>query len=96
MIFAVEKLKNHMLVHVFNDLNDLVELSNCLEWQDVFGGAYRIIDTSGVLYQWDKSKRSAEYATLYGYSLEAIGEDKELAQQCLKQYAIEQPREFRL
>lgn len=50
MIFAVESLENELLIHVYDDH---LQLTNALEWQDVYGNAYQIVDESGVTYEWD-------------------------------------------
>ena len=88
MIFAVENIQGGLFVHVYADLH---ELSHSLEWQDVYGNAYRIVDELGVIYQWDSSKRTEEFAALYGYSLVANGVDLELGKRCAEQFFQESP-----
>ena len=93
MIFAVESLENELLVHVYDDQ---IQLSNSLEWQDVYGNAYKIVDESGVTYEWDSS-RQAEFGTLYGYTLINTGHDPDLAKECSIQFSrMPGRREFSL
>ncbi len=83
MIFIIEKLTaDRTRLERFDSVSDV---ARSLEWQDVYGGAYTIIADSGAVYDWDRSKQE-EFATVYGYTLVTICNDRSLAQRCREEF----------
>ncbi len=80
MFYVIEK---DNLSKCIESYEHLCEISESLEWQDVCGGAYAIVDDEGNTYGWDDSKHESEYGSVYKYTLKVIGKNVELANYCL-------------
>lgn len=77
-IFSVYKESGIVEVSVYKSLADL---TRHIEWQDVLGEHFTIIDATGNIYKWDDT-RTEEYATTYNYSLRIARVDGELGKLC--------------
>ncbi len=80
MIFLIDKVDFEHQVIVYKSITDLTQR---VEWQDVFEGKSIIIDKNGTEYEWDSSKKN-EIGTVYNYTLIRTSKVSELIDECLK------------
>lgn len=80
MIFLIEKVDSEHQVIVYENIIDLTQR---VEWQDVFEGKSIIIDEKGTEYEWDSSKKN-EIGTVHDYTLIHTSRVSELITKCLK------------
>ena len=86
MIFLIDKVDSEHQVIVYESIADLTQR---VEWQDIFEGKSIIIDENGIEYEWDSSKRN-EIGTVYNYSLIPTSRVSELITECLKRVNVDQ------
>ncbi len=84
MIFLIDKVNSEHQVIVYESITDLTQR---VEWQDIFEGKSIIIDENGIEYEWDSSKKN-EVGTVYNYSLIPTSRVSELIAECLKRVNI--------
>ena len=80
MIFLIDKIDSEHQVIVYDSITDLTQR---VEWQDIFEGKSVIIDENGTEYEWDSSKKN-EIGTIYDYTLIPTIRISELVTECLK------------
>ena len=83
-IFGLHMENTNMETTVFDSLEDFTKR---IEWQDLLDNKLIILDESGYIYEWDKTK-TEEYATTYNYTLIANKRNIELGQLCIQNYAL--------
>ncbi|MCK8521280.1 hypothetical protein M0D21_06870 [Aquimarina sp. D1M17] len=86
MIFLIDKIDFEHQVIVYKSITDLTQR---VEWQDVFEGKSIIIDENGTEYEWGSSKKN-EIGTVYNYTLIPTSRVSELIDECLKIVSIHQ------
>ena len=82
MIFLIDKMKTEFEVLVYKSTKDL---SNRIDWQDVFEGKSIIIDELGNEYEWDKSKKE-EIGTVFNYTLIRNNRISNLTNMCITEF----------
>ncbi|MEN7550064.1 hypothetical protein AAG747_19230 [Rapidithrix thailandica] len=80
MIFLIDKVDSEHQVSVYENITDLTQR---VEWQDIYEGKSIIIDKNGTEYEWDSSKKN-EIGTVYNYTLIPTLRVSELLTECLK------------
>ncbi len=83
-IFSLFRKENFFEICVYDSLDDLTQ---SIEWQDILGNYFTIIDENGDIYKWDDSKTN-EFATTYNYTLTIKNTDKDLGNLCQRNYAL--------
>lgn len=86
MIFLIDKIDSEHQVIVYDSITDLTQR---VEWQDIFEGKSVIIDENGTEYEWDSSKKN-EIGTVYDYTLIPTTRISELVTECLKRVNADQ------
>lgn len=86
MIFLIDKVDCEHQVIVYKSIADLTQR---VEWQDIFEKKSIIIDENGIEYKWDSSKNN-EIGSVYNYSLISTLKFSELIVECLKRVNIDQ------
>jgi len=86
MIFLIDILDSKHQVKVYESIADLTQR---VEWQDIFEGKSIIIDNNGIEYEWDSSKKN-EIGSVYNYSLIPTSRVSELITECLNRVNIDQ------
>jgi hypothetical protein len=84
MIFLIDKVDSEHQVIVYESIADLTQR---VEWQDIFEGKSIIIDKNGTEYEWDSSKKN-EIGTVYNYTLIPTSRVSELITECLKGFEL--------
>lgn len=85
MIFLIDHSNGKQNVVVYDNL---IQLSQMVEWQDILDVSCIILDEEGKLYAWDDSKKE-EIGTIYDYTFKMIGTNEDLLQRC--KLAFEKP-----
>nr|WP_042294215.1 hypothetical protein [Nonlabens ulvanivorans] len=80
MIFLIHKVNSYHQVTVYENISDLTQR---LEWQDIFEGKSIIIDKNGIEYEWDSTK-SDEIGSIHEYTLISTTRVSKLIIECLK------------
>ncbi|GAA0733928.1 hypothetical protein GCM10009430_48520 [Aquimarina litoralis] len=80
MIFLIDKVDSEHQVIVYKNITDLTQR---VEWQDLFEGKSIIINENGTEYEWDSSKKN-EIGTVYNYTLIPTSRVSKLIDECLK------------
>ena len=92
MIFTIDIVGSECHIVVYDNITDLTQR---IEWQDIFEGQLTIIDEFGVEYDWDAT-RFNEIGTTYNYTLIPTSRVSNLVTQCLKMVSSNKNlREFR-
>jgi len=86
MIFLIDKVDSEHQVIVYDSIPDLTQR---VEWQDIFEGKSVIIDENGTEYEWDSSKKN-EIGTVHDYTLIPTARISELITECLKRVNTDQ------
>lgn len=86
MIFLIDIVDSKHQVKVYESIADLTQR---VEWQDIFEGKSIIIDNNGIEYEWDSSKKN-EIGSVYNYSLIPTSRVSELITECLNRVNIDQ------
>lgn len=84
MIFLIDRVDAEHQVIVFENIADLTQR---VEWQDVFEGKSIIIDEDGTEYEWDSSQKN-EIGTIYDYTIIRTSRVSGLINQCLERHGI--------
>ncbi|WP_144395621.1 hypothetical protein [Pleionea sediminis] len=84
MIFAIERINEH--VSQIQRFDNLDEVSNSLEWQDVYGGAYTVLSDEGEVYGLNATEEN-EPAVVYGYTFTTKGTNTVLSRKCVNVFA---------
>ncbi|WP_130736349.1 hypothetical protein [Flavobacterium sp. J27] len=81
MFFLIDTIDKvcHVLVY-----QSLIDLTQRIEWQDVFEGQSIIIDENGIEYEWDSSKKE-EVGIVYNYTLIPTDRTSKLLRECLNE-----------
>ena len=80
MIFLIDKVDSEHQVIVYESITDLTQR---VEWQDIFEGKSVIIDENGTEYEWDTLKKN-EIGTVHDYTLIPTARISKLITECLK------------
>lgn len=92
MIFLINFEGGYEVI-VYKDLKDL---SNSVEWQDIFEERNIILDEEGNTYKWDSDKKN-EFGIVYDYTLIKSGANIQLVKKCLRVYQnLGEPVEFNI
>ena len=86
MIFLIDIVDSKHQVKVYESIADLTQR---VEWQEIFEGKSIIIDNNGIEYEWDSSKKN-EIGSVYNYSLIPTSRVSELITECLNRVNIDQ------
>ncbi|MCR8668044.1 hypothetical protein NO995_10150 [Aestuariibaculum sp. M13] len=86
MIFLIDIVDSEHQVTVYKSITDVTQR---IEWQDIFEGKSIILDENGTEYEWDSSKRN-EIGTIYNYTLVPTSRISELITECLKRVNTDQ------
>ena len=84
MIFAIERINEE--VSQIQRFDNLDEVSNSLEWQDVYGGAYTVLSDEGEVYGLHETEQN-EPAVVYGYIFTSKGTNTALSSKCVNVFA---------
>ena len=91
MIFLIDRIKEGYEIAVYEDLPDL---TNRVEWQDIYQSESIIADETGIIYEWDSSK-DKEYGSVFNYTLIQTEKRVDLIDKLLESYNQENcPDEF--
>ena len=84
MIFLIDKVDSEHQVIVYESIADLTQR---VEWQDIFEGKSIIIDKNGTEYEWDSSQKN-EIGTVHDYTIIPTLRVSELISECLKKIEL--------
>lgn len=85
MIFLITIVNSKNQVIVYESISDLTQK---VEWQDIFEGKSIIIDENGIEYQWDSTKTD-EIGTVYDYTMIPTSRVSKYIAECLKRVKAE-------
>lgn len=80
MIFLIHKVNSNHQVIVYESISDLTQR---VEWQDIFYSESIVIDKNGIEYQWDSSKKD-EIGTVFDYTMIPTKRVSKYINECLK------------